>query len=106
MGDPRVLKTLSVILGVNLDEEEPMEVDPPRQKSPTKSNPPPKKEEPKEAEDPNLTPEKREALKEKALGNDAYKKKDFETALKHYNKAIELDPTDITYYNNIAGMYF
>lgn len=38
------------------------------------------------------------------MGNEAYKKKEFETALLHYNKAVELDPTDITYLNNIAGI--
>ena len=44
-----------------------------------------------------------QARKEKELGNEAYKKKEFERALVHYNKAVELDPTDITYLNNIAG---
>lgn len=44
-----------------------------------------------------------QAREEKEMGNAAYKKKDFETALTHYNKAVELDPTDITYLNNIAG---
>lgn len=47
-----------------------------------------------------------QAKNEKELGNVAYKKKDFETALKHYNKAVELDPTNMTYYTNIAGMPF
>ncbi len=40
---------------------------------------------------------------EKDLGNDAYKKKDFDTALKHYQKAAELCPTVITYLTNQAG---
>jgi len=44
-----------------------------------------------------------QALQEKELGNEAYKKKDFENALSHYNKAVEYDSTNITYYNNIAG---
>lgn len=39
------------------------------------------------------------------MGNEAYKKKDFETAHVHYGKAIELDPTNITFYTNNAGKY-
>ena len=44
-----------------------------------------------------------QALEEKQKGNEAYKKKDFTTAHLHYDKAIELDPTDITFRNNKAG---
>ena len=33
----------------------------------------------------------------------AYKKKDFETALQHYAKAIELDPTNANFLTNRAG---
>ncbi|CAF5227277.1 unnamed protein product, partial [Rotaria magnacalcarata] len=33
------------------------------------------------------TPEQNQAEEEKEKGNEAYKKKDFETALNHYNKA-------------------
>lgn len=47
-----------------------------------------------------------EALVEKELGNAAYKKKDFETALKHYKKAFELDPNNIIYMNNEAAVHF
>ncbi|KAJ1911384.1 Hsp90 cochaperone [Mycoemilia scoparia] len=73
----------------------------------------PKKSEPKK-EDENkfsgLSEEERknkmEALEEKTKGNAAYKKRDFDTALVHYNKAIELDPYDVTYYNNKAAVYF
>ena len=45
-------------------------------------------------------------MAEKEQGNTAYKKKIFEVALTHYNKAAELDPTDMTYYTNIAAVYF
>lgn len=45
-------------------------------------------------------------MREKELGNEAYKKKEFDTALQHYNKAIELDNSDITFYNNVAAAYF
>ena len=48
----------------------------------------------------------KKAETEKDLGNDAYKKKDFETALKHYEKAAELCPTAITYLTNQAGDSF
>ena len=40
---------------------------------------------------------------EKELGNQAYKKRDFETALAHYDKAYELDNTNITFLTNKAG---
>lgn len=41
---------------------------------------------------------------EKDLGNEEYKKRNFEAALSHYNKAIELEPTNMTFYNNVAGI--
>lgn len=44
-----------------------------------------------------------EGDKEKELGNAAYKKRDFETAMTHYNKALELDENNYSVYLNIAG---
>ncbi|KAJ8675647.1 hypothetical protein QAD02_011433 [Eretmocerus hayati] len=101
--DPRVLTTLSVLLGVNEIVDDGMDVDPPKFEAK-----PQKKEEPKPApkEEVQLPPEKKQALEEKTLGNNAYKQKNFEEALKHYNKAVELDPVEITYYLNIAAVYF
>jgi stress-induced-phosphoprotein 1 len=46
------------------------------------------------------------ALNEKDLGNEAYKKKDFALAHKHYDKAIELDPYNIAFHTNKAGTLF
>ncbi|TGZ55353.1 hypothetical protein CRM22_010410 [Opisthorchis felineus] len=46
------------------------------------------------------------AVVEKESGNAAYKRKDFEQALAHYDKAIELEPTCITYYTNKAAVFF
>lgn len=57
-------------------------------------------------EEENLPENKKLARKEKELGNEAYKKKDFATALSHYNAAVQQDPTDITFHNNIAAVYF
>ncbi|XP_055594125.1 stress-induced-phosphoprotein 1 [Uranotaenia lowii] len=54
----------------------------------------------------NLPENKKLALREKQKGNDAYKKKEFSTALEHYNSALQHDPTDITFHNNIAAVYF
>lgn len=48
----------------------------------------------------------KQALAEKEKGNAAYKKKDFATALQHYDKAIELDPINIVFRNNKAAVYF
>lgn len=81
-------------------DDEPM----PPQAEETKPTPAPKEPTP----DPNagLSDAQKEAVEEKAKGNEAYKKKEFETALSHYNKAIELDPTNITYYTNKAAVYF
>lgn len=47
-----------------------------------------------------------EAIKEKDAGNAAYKKKDFEIAHKHYDKAIELDPHNISFLTNKAAAYY
>ncbi|XP_011300821.1 stress-induced-phosphoprotein 1 [Fopius arisanus] len=107
MQDPRVLETLYVLSNFNVMDtdaaglDESMEVDPPRQPQEEK----PQEKPPKKPQN-DLTPEKREALVEKQKGNESYKKKDFDNALVHYNKAIELDPTEITYLLNIAAVYF
>ena len=45
-------------------------------------------------------------MSEKEKGNAAYKSRDFETALNHYDKAIELDPTNVAFYNNKAAVFF
>jgi len=49
---------------------------------------------------------KDKALNEKEFGNAAYKKKDFTTAHEHYDKAIALDPTEISFLTNKAAVFF
>ena len=44
------------------------------------------------------------AENQKKLGNEAYKKRDFEMAMKHYLKATEFNPDEITFFNNIAAV--
>ncbi|TGZ53684.1 stress-induced-phosphoprotein 1 [Temnothorax longispinosus] len=101
--DTRVLTTLSVLLGMSADMDEAMETEPMNPPEPPKAKPEPK---PQKKEEDNLPPEKRKALEEKKLGNEAYKKRSFEEALQHYDKAVELDPTEIVYLLNIAAVYF
>ncbi|KAJ7996626.1 hypothetical protein DPEC_G00239000 [Dallia pectoralis] len=97
--DPRVMTTLSVLLGLDLagmDDEEPTPSPPPK---PKETKPPPPKEE-------DLPENKKQAVKEKELGNEAYKKKDFAAALTHYEEALKHDPTNMTYLSNQAAVYF
>ncbi|KAM8717079.1 hypothetical protein ACLKA7_003877 [Drosophila subpalustris] len=107
--------TSSVLNYMQSHGDIPMDVDP--QQSSTEgttfeSKPAAKAAEPPKPAEPrpeDMTEEERKkyfAKKEKELGNAAYKKKEFDTALKHYNAAIEHDPTDITFHNNIAAVYF
>lgn len=46
---------------------------------------------------------KQQAIAEKELGNQAYKKRQFEQALEHYEKAWSLDNTNISILTNKAG---
>jgi len=50
--------------------------------------------------------DKEGALKEKEQGNAAYKAKNFAKAITHYEKAIELDPAEITFRSNLAAVHF
>ncbi|CAA0194845.1 Tetratricopeptide repeat [Arabidopsis suecica] len=114
--DQRVMQSLGVLLNVKFrppppqgDEAEVPESD----MGQTSSNEPEveKKREPEPEPEPEVTEEKEKkerkekAKKEKELGNAAYKKKDFETAIQHYSTAIEIDDEDISYLTNRAAVY-
>lgn len=47
-----------------------------------------------------------EAAREKELGNEAYKRRDFETALQHYERALSSDPHSVPLRTNKAAVYF
>jgi stress-induced-phosphoprotein 1 len=49
---------------------------------------------------------KEKAQSLKLQGNEAYKKKDFAEASKLFEEAIQTDPTEITFYTNLAAVYF
>lgn len=114
MYNKKLLTCLSVMAGLNsLDPESDDDADmdfPANSTSsgfpPRNTPPPPHATSREERMDVDKTPKQISALKEKEAGNAAYKKKEFEAALDHYNKAIELDPRDMTFLNNKAAVYF
>ncbi|KAJ2709797.1 Hsp90 cochaperone [Coemansia spiralis] len=57
-------------------------------------------------EDKEAAAIKSQAEEAKTQGNAAYKARRFDEALESYSKAIELNGTDITYWNNKAAVYF
>lgn len=115
LSDQRMMQVLGVLLNVNLrtatseeDAFEPSGSPKPQQKR--EPEPQPESEpEPEPMDIPDEEKDKKtrkaEAQKEKELGNAAYKKKDFETAIQHYTKAIDLDDEDISYLTNRAAVY-
>ncbi|KAE8357803.1 hypothetical protein BDV27DRAFT_78697 [Aspergillus caelatus] len=119
--DPRFLQVMSVLLGIDMSfgappegaassAAEPQEDVPMPDVRPTASG---AKKEPEPQPEPE--PEDEEAIAkkkaqeagdaEKKIGNDFYKKKQFDEAVQHYEKAWELNK-DITYLNNIGAAKF
>lgn len=118
--DQRVMQALGVLLGVKLSTRMPEEDDEMPEASTERKRPAEtehvkeeKRPEPEPEPEPMEVPEeekeikekKAKAQKEKEAGNAAYKKKDFETAIQHYTKAIELDDGDISFITNRAAVY-
>ncbi|CAM8882800.1 unnamed protein product [Rhodiola kirilowii] len=114
--DQRVMQSLGVLLGINLRTAGDDDMDIPSE-SPSSSQRSAEADTPKTAskmpepepepmdEEKTVNKNKVQAQKEKEAGNAAYKKKDFETAIHHYTKAMELDDEDISYITNRAAVY-
>jgi len=115
--DPRMIQVLGVAMGVDMEmrdsdpsaQDSPMPDAPaePRKPAPAKKAPEPEPEpEPELDEEAAEKKKAKEAAdKEKALGTESYKKRDFDAAISHYSKAWELYK-DITYMNNLGAAYF
>jgi tetratricopeptide (TPR) repeat protein len=127
--DPRMIDVLGVLMGIDMqgysrpegsDELPPglstEHKDPPPPKSPTPpsykptpsatpaSAPPPPTEDVEMAEeDEEEAKLKKEAEALKKAGTEAYKKRDFDEAIKSYEKAWELWPKDVTFLTNLGG---
>ena len=134
-GDPRMIDVLGALMGIDMqgfnrqegsDEVPPgmpSASSPPTSPSPSTTHAPPPpssskaREEPAdvkmaeaEAEEEAIDAEdaaaKKAAEAEKKLGAEAYKKRDFATAITHFGKAWETWPKDITFLTNLGGGVF
>jgi stress-induced-phosphoprotein 1 len=107
--DPRFLQVMSVLLGIDMSfgQEGPSGGDTPM---PDAKPAPPKKEptpEPEPEDEESIAKRKAQEAgdAEKKIGNDFYKKKEFDQAIEHYEKAWELNK-DVTYLNNTGAAKF
>lgn len=112
--DPRMIQVLGVMMGVDMDvrENDPSAQDTAMPDAPSESaKPAPAKKtpepEPEELDEEALEKKRKteEADKEKALGTEKYKKRQFDEAIEHYTKAWDIFH-DITYLNNLGAAYF
>lgn len=123
MQDPRFLQVMSVLLGIDMsfadpsqqqqqqsgaqqreaEEDIPMPDAKPAQPEPAKAPEP--EPEPEDEEAAAKKKAKEEADKEKALGTENYKKRQFDAAIEHYSKAWDLYQ-DITYLTNLGAAKF
>ncbi|KAJ0716369.1 putative Heat shock chaperonin-binding, tetratricopeptide-like helical domain superfamily [Helianthus annuus] len=118
--DQRVMQALTVLLNVKMQangsgpsgDDMEMPGSPPRPADEVVREKEAVKEPEPEPEPMEVSGEEREvkerkarAQKEKEAGNAAYKKKDFETAIACYTKAVELDDGDISFLTNRAAVY-
>ena len=118
--DPRMIQVMSVLLGVDMQmgedlakgsssgEAKEAEEDVPMPDARPKKEPEPEPESESEPEDEEAIAAKKakeDADKEKALGTEAYKKRQFDEAIEHYNKAWELHK-DITYLTNLGAAHY
>jgi stress-induced-phosphoprotein 1 len=115
--DPRMMQVIGVLLGIQMEfpenaaqaaaaaagaagattEDQPMP-DAPKETAPEPAPEP----QPQDEEEQLKKEAKAAADKEKELGNQFYKQRNFEEAIEHYQKAWDLYK-DITYLNNIAA---
>ena len=120
LNDPRFMQVLSVLLGINVsmsskdeanDEEEKAtsETEPTKPSSPESQTLKPSSPESKANEPPcapKVDPTKVQVQSLKEQGNSAYKNRHFDDALKHYDSALELSPTNVPIRINKAAVYF
>ena len=123
MTDPRILQVMGVLMGIDIsttmpggeeggavraaeeEEDVPMPDAPRSSSQPAKAPEPEPEPEPEDEETIAKKKAKEEADKEKALGTENYKKRQFDVAIQHYSKAWEIHK-DITYLTNLSAAQF
>jgi len=105
MKDDRMRVTLGVIMGVDLSNMDELmkEKGEAETGAATKSEPRP---EPRPEPVPEVSDEVKRSLEEKEKGNAAYKARDFDKAIAHYDAAIALDPENVSFITNKAAVKF
>ncbi|KAK3905764.1 heat shock protein sti1 [Staphylotrichum tortipilum] len=118
--DPRLIQVLGVLMGVDMElRDSPpegaaasgsrveAEEDVPMRDAPAPKKAPEPEPEAEEVDEEALEKKKAKeaAEKEKLLGTENYKKRNFDEAIKHYQAAWDLHQ-DITYLNNLGAAYF
>jgi stress-induced-phosphoprotein 1 len=116
LSDPRIMEVLGLVVGDNDEEEDEEKPTMPTPKPKTevkKEQPAAPKEEESEEDLSQLSPAERKkkedqkaAVAAKVKGNDLYKSKKFDEALAAYDEAIALDPSNMTFLNNKAAVFF
>ena len=123
--DPRFIDVLGVLMGLDMQgfarPEGSDEMPPGFNASASPSSPPPRSEpvpptpppqasssrtddiEMKDESENEVDAEKKEAEAEKKLGSEAYKKHQLDDAEKHFSRAWEIWPKDITFLTNLGG---
>lgn len=116
--DPRMIQVLGVLMGIDMSmagsddagfagssAESGEDIPMPDVKAAEPKKEPTPEPEPLDEEAAEKAKAKALADKEKSLGTENYKKRNFEEAIKHYSKAWELYK-DIVYLNNLAAVHY
>ncbi|KAI0751258.1 activator of Hsp70 and Hsp90 chaperone [Daedaleopsis nitida] len=99
--DPRMIDVLGALMGIDIQgfsREEGSDELPPGVNMTD--------EEDVEMEEPEDVAAKKVAEAEKKLGAEAYKTRDLDSAIAHFQKAWDVYPKDITFLTNLAAAYF
>ncbi len=102
--DQRILEVFGAMLSKEYNTEVKFGTEMPEEVKATQETKPKPEDAPKPTS--SLTSEQELALVEKELGNAAYKQKDLVAAMKHYESALELDPTNTSILANKSAVLF